>query len=610
MKPNIINIFKQSNSQRVSIRPLKNKYERIKLRLINSIKINITILILVSAMMGSCKKSFLDYTPNGTVTASDLTSPAAVESLVIAAYAALGNDFWENPITSMWLWGSIRSDEAFKGGGAITDNGAFNQYEQYNQITTDMGNTDLEWTTLFAGIARANTALRGVNNLTLAEYPDKVQRQAECRFLRGHFYFLLKELFRNVPYADETVANDSVILVSNVKYSNDSLWEKIAEDFEFAAANLPATQTQIGRANKYWAFAYLAKVRLYQAYQQDQTNQVTSLNIQHLNEVVAYADSVTNSGKYQLSADFADNFTYDGQNGPESIFAIQFSINDGTQIGRVDMADAINYSISSQYGCCSFHIPSQNMVNAFKTDANGLPELNTFNDTSLLIQSDFLTNGIDPRLDHTCAIPGHPFKYQPNVIFDSNWVRVPQIYGYHDCVKEIQPATCACLEKVGGPFFGSSKNIDIIRYADVLLWQAEALIQLGQQNVALPLINQLRTRAANSTAKLKFANGTNPSNYRISTYQPGVNCTWTQTYALQALQFERRMEFGMEGTRFFDLVRWGIAAQILNNFITVEKTRYNFLENAVFTKGRDEYLPIPQTEINLVHGLYVQNSGW
>lgn len=558
--------------------------------------------------MFSCKK-FLDYTPKGTVTAADLTSPTAVDALVIAAYASLGNDSWGNPTSSMWVWGSIRSDEAFKGGGAITDQGQYNQYEQYNQITTDMGQTDLEWNTLFADVARANTALRGIDNLTTANYPNKLQRQAECRFLRGHFYFLLKALFKYVPYADETVSTDSLPLVSNHAYSNDSLWEKIAEDFEFAAANLPMTQTQIGRPTRYAAFAYLAKTRLYQAYQQDETNQVSAINTQDLNEVVSATDSVINSGLYSLSPDYADNFTYDEENGPESVFAIQFSINDGTQIGRVDMADGLNYSVSSIYGCCSFHIPSQNMVNAFKTDANGLPELNTFNDTSLVTQSDFLTNGIDPRLDHTCAILGHPFKYQSDILFDSSWDRVPQIYGYHDCMKEIQPATCSCLEKVG-PFFGSSKNIDILRYDDVLLWQAEALIQLGQQNAALPLINQLRTRAANSTARLKFADGTNPSNYRISTYQPGINCTWTQAYALQALQFERRMEFGMEGARFFDLVRWGIAAQTLTDYITVEKTRFNFLSDAVFTKGRDEYLPIPQAEINLVHGLYTQNNGW
>jgi len=146
--------------------------------------------------------------------------------------------------------------------------------------------------------------------------------------------------------------------------------------------------------------------------------------------------------------------------------------------------------------------------------------------------------------------------------------------------------------------------------ADVMLWKAEALIQLGDPNDALPLINALRTRASNSTARTRFSDGTAPSNYKISTYQPGVNCTWDQAYAFQALQFERRMEFGMEGTRFFDLVRWGIAAQVLNDYIAVEKTRYNFLANAQFTKARDEYLPIPQTEINLTHGLYVQNNGW
>jgi hypothetical protein len=136
----------------------------------------------------SCKK-YLDYTPNGTVTATDLTSPTAVDALVTAAYASLGNDGWGNPTSSMWVWGSIRSDEAFKGGGAITDQGQYNQYEQYNQVTTDLGQTDLEWNTIFADVARANVALKGIDNLTVAEYPDKVERQAECRFLRGAFLF-------------------------------------------------------------------------------------------------------------------------------------------------------------------------------------------------------------------------------------------------------------------------------------------------------------------------------------------------------------------------------------------------------------------------------------
>lgn len=573
-------------------------------KIINSILLNTCFVVLMG--MTSCKK-FLDYTPKGTVTAADLTTPDAADQLVIAAYATLGNSSWGNPIGSMWVWGSIRSDEAFKGGGAITDQGQYNQYEQYNLITTDMGQSDLQWNTLFAGVARANVALKAIDNLSVAEYPNKLERQAECRFIRGHFYFLLKELFKYVPYADETISTDSLPLVSNKEYSNDSLWDKIADDFQFAAQNLPANQSDVGRPTKYAAMAYMAKVKLYQAYMQDETNQVTSINTQDMEDVVALTDSVIQSGKYSLFPNYAENFTLENENGQESIFAIQYSINDGTQIGRVDMDDGLNYSVSTLYGCCSFHIPSQNMVNVFRTDANGLPELSTFNNTSLLTGSDFMTNGIDPRLDNTCAIPGHPFKNQPDVIFDSSWVRVPQIYGYHDCMKEILPANSPGLEKVG-PFFGSSKNIDILRYDDVLLWRAEALIQLGQQDEALPLINDLRTRSANSP--VKTANGNNASNYRISTYQPGVNCTWTQAYALQALQFERRLEFGMEGSRFFDLVRWGIAAQTLNDYIAVEKTRFNFLQNAQFTKARDEYLPIPQAEINLTHGLYVQNNGW
>ena len=518
-----------------------------KTKIINSILLNVFLVILMG--MTSCKK-YLDYTPKGTVTAADLATPTAADQLVIAAYASLGNSSWGNPIGSMWVWGSIRSDEAFKGGGAITDQGQYNQYEQYNLITTDMNQSDLQWNTLFAGVARANVALKAIDNLSVAEYPNKLERQAECRFIRGHFYFLLKELFKYVPYADETVSTDSLPLVSNKEYSNDSLWNKIAADFQFAAQNLPAGQSDVGRPTKWAAMAYLAKVRLYQAYMQDETNQVTSINTQDLEDVVSLTDSVIQSGKYSLFPNFAENFTLENENGQESIFAIQYSINDGTQIGRVDMDDGLNYSVSTLYGCCSFHIPSQNMVNVFKTDGNGLPELDNFNTTSLLTGSDFMTNGIDPRLDNTCAIPGHPFKNQPDVIFDSSWVRVPQIYGYHDCMKEILPANSPGLEKVG-PFFGSSKNIDILRYDDVLLWQAEALIQLGQQDQALPLINDLRTRAANSP--VKTASGSNASNYRISTYQPGVNCTWTQAYALQALQFERRLEFGMEGARFFDL---------------------------------------------------------
>jgi hypothetical protein len=156
---------------------------------------------------------------------------------------------------------------------------------------------------------------------------------------------------------------------------------------------------------------------------------------------------------------------------------------------------------------------------------------------------------------------------------------------------------------------GTSKNIDIIRYADVLLMQAEAYIELGQQDKAMPLINLIRARAAGSTGRTKFADGTAPSNYKIAQYD-GVNLSWTKENARMALQWERRLEFAMESPRFFDLVRWGIAEPTLNAYLTKEKTRRAFLNSAKFTAGRDEYFPIPQREIDFTKGLYVQNPGY
>jgi hypothetical protein len=156
----------------------------------------------------------------------------------------------------------------------------------------------------------------------------------------------------------------------------------------------------------------------------------------------------------------------------------------------------------------------------------------------------------------------------------------------------------------------SSKDWEIIRYADVLLMKAEALIKTGQELQALPLINMVRQRAMNSTALLVKADGTATSNYHMDIYKPGVNCTWTNDYAWQALMFERRLEFAMEGYRFFDLVRWGIADTYLNNYFTVESTRTPHLAGAKFTKNRDEYLPISLNQINFSKGVYKQNPGW
>jgi hypothetical protein len=269
----------------------------------------------------------------------------------------------------------------------------------------------------------------------------------------------------------------------------------------------------------------------------------------------------------------------------------------------------LDYPMNVQYGCCGFHVPSDNLINAFKTDVNGLPEFTTFNNTDVVPTGDYQTNTFDPRLDHTAAIPGHPYKYQTGLIYNASWARDPQVYGPLLSIKETVAYTDPSFTRFP-PFMSSSKDWEVIRYADVLLMKAEALIQMGQETAALPYINMVRQRAMNSTALLVQANGTPTSNYHMDIYKPGVNCTWTNAYALQALMFERRLEFAMEGYRFFDLVRWGIAADYLNNYFAVETTRTSHLVGAHFTKNRDEYLPISENQINFSKGLYKQNPGW
>ncbi|MDE3212479.1 MAG: RagB/SusD family nutrient uptake outer membrane protein [Bacteroidota bacterium] len=575
-----------------------------------------TLVVMASLLLGSCKK-YLDYQPQGALSASGLSSPTAVDGLCTAAYAGIANDWWDAPITSNWEWGSIRGGDAYKGGGGLNDQFQMDRYEQFYLVnSSNNGAGDFgfpgAWIRAYAAISRCNTALRALNGLTDAQFPKRTIRIGEMHFLRGHMFFFLKVMFNQIPWFDENATNADILKTPNTM-SNDSLWTKIEGDFRVAIQDLPLTQPgEPGRANQLAAKAYLAKCLLYHAYTQNDQHQVTGIDLNKMQEVVSLTNDVINSGQYQLNPDFAYNFLDGHDNSPESVFAIQYSINDGTAIGgRLNMSTSLNYfGGAPQYGCCAFHIPSQNLVNAFGTTADGLPKFDNYN--SVVLNDDSLTtNGsfVDPRIDHTIGIQGHPFKYDAAIPYDHSWERDNGDYGGFGTMKELQLASCACFKKLG-PFYGTSVNMDVIRYDDVLLMQAEAQIQLGNLTAALNLINQVRARAANISPLVKKADGTYPSNYKIDIYRPGVNITWDQATAFKALQWERRLEFAMESPRFFDLVRWGVAADTLNAFFAVEKTRHAFLSNAHFTAGRDEYFPIPQEQIVFTNGLYTQNPGY
>lgn len=564
--------------------------------------------LFLAVFLVSCSR-FLDETPQGVVFSDELNTPENIDKMVIAAYSALGNDTYTVPYTSLWPYGDLRSGDSYKGGDGQGDNAEFNQYETFAINTPSNAESDELWYYLYIGVGRANDALRRIDQIDANIYPQKTVRQAEMRFIRGHFYFLLKILFKYVPYIDETVPKEDYDTISNRAYSNDALWTKIADDFRFAVNNLPESQSDVGRPNKYTAEAYLAKTLLYQAYVQDESNQVTSIDQAKLTEVDSLCSDVIKSQKYSLEPDYADNFLTKYENGPESVFAIQYSLDDGTPLGRLDMGHATNYPMNQEYGCCGFHVPSDNLVNAYKTDGNGLPLFSSFNEQDVVSDGKWSSFSWDPRLDHTAAIPGDPYKYDPDFIYQTTWARAPQVYGGLLCLKEVVLPTDPSFKKIP-PFMSSSKNWPIIRYADVLLWKAEALIEMGRQDEALPLINQVRERASISTSLLKRADGSSIHSYKMGLYQPGVNCTWTQNFARQALRWERRLEFAMEGYRFFDLVRWGIADTYINDYLSVEQGRKPYLKSARFTKGRDEYLPIPLNQINYSKGLYQQNNGW
>ncbi len=561
-----------------------------------------TIAITMLLFGGACAD--LDTTPQGILSEDQVKNPENIEGLVISAYSALGNDHYTAP-HFFWPTGNLRAGDAHKGGDGSGDIFAYHALSVYQPLIADMSSfppdrQDLNnkmWVRLYGAISRTNTALAVLNEMNESEYELLKTRQGEMRFLRGVFYFFLKIHYKRVPFIDETITTEQALKVSNVALTDQELWTKIADDFRFAKDNLPETQSEVGRANKFSAAAFLAKVLLYQAYEQDDQHAVVDIHEEMLEEVVALIDEVIASGNYGLEDDFAKNFLYEFDNGKESIFAIQRSQEDGSPDGRGSWPTALNNPHGGTWGCCGFHVPTQNFVNAFKTDADGLPMFGTFNDSDLIPAVD----PVDPRLDHTVAMDGKPWKYDAGYKYNAAWARAAAVYGTYASMKENERSNCAC-EIENGPFKVTSKNTVLIRYADMLLWKAEALIELGRHAEALPIINEIRTRAKNSVARLN-----NASTYRIDTYD---GTGWTQEYARQALRWERRLELGLEGHRFFDLVRWGVAKETIDEYLAVEKTKRTYLADAAFTKGKHEYMPIPEAQVVLSGRLYVQNNGY
>ena len=572
-------------------------------------RIGLAAALLAGTMvLGSCDNFLDEQKPQGTLDDTQVKDPKYVDNLVISAYAVYISAEDINSSFSMWNF-DVRSDDAYKGGNGTSDGDVFHQLEISQGILTTNWNINDMWQRLYNCISRVNTALALLDQTSESTYSLKSERIAEMKFLRAYGHFLLKRLYKNIPFAmDENLSTEEYNNLSNTQYTNDEGWQLIINDLEEAYKVLPVKQTEVGRPTKAAAAAFLAKVYLYKAYHQDnaQSNQVTSISEDDLNKVVEYSDpKIYQDAGFGLEPDFHNNFRPEPQyeNGKESIWAMQYSMNDGTKYGNLNWSYGLivpNIPGVTDGGC-DFYKPSQNLVNAFRTQADGLPYLDTFNDKDYDKASDYA----DPRLFLTVGMPGLPYEFNKNFIMDetSTWSRSNGLYGYYVTLKQnIDPESGYLIK---GSWWGNSENRIVFRYADVLLERAEALAQLGRSADAIQLVNQLRTRAKQSLGVI--------SNYE-NDYGVRMNITnYTGSYdkdtTLKIVKMERRLEMGMESERFFDLVRWGEADKVLNKYYAEEAGDCAIYKDAKFTKDKNEYLPIPYEQIAASNGHYTQNIG-
>ncbi|TAE30810.1 MAG: RagB/SusD family nutrient uptake outer membrane protein [Cytophagales bacterium] len=560
----------------------------------------------------SCKDTFLEVPVTGQLAGAQLSSKAGIEGALIAGYAMLNGRGDRLASFNNWVWGGIRGGDANKG----TDPGDFstiNPLQRFETLST--GEVAGTWQRKYEGISRMNTTLNLLKNAPAdMSAAEKTRITAEARFLRGLFYFDLRRLYGKTPYIDESV--DYGTGIEKVK-NDQELWPKIEADTKFAYDNLPETQGQVGRVNKWAAAAQLAKVYLYQK---------KYTEAKALFDLIIANGKTSNGKKYSLVAKYADIYKASNDNNEESVFAIQAAANTGS-VNNANPEFDLNYPYNTgpngPGNCCGFNQPSFEYVNSFRTDANGLPLLdNSYNSAANAVKSDMGVlskeaftpdaGNLDPRLDHAVGRRGIPYlDWQDHP--GADWIRNQPNGGPYS------PKKFTYYKSDRGSLQDNSSwtpgytalNVPIIRYADVLLMAAECEIEVGSLTKALEYTNLVRKRAANPDGFVM--RGTAPAaKYTIKEYPASVFAS--KASATTAVRFERRLELGDEGHRFFDLVRWGIAATTINAYLQYEGASARLpttLGGATFTAGKHELLPIPQAQIDIQgKDILTQNPGY
>ena len=539
-------------------------------------------ILLAGGVSTACKDEFLDVQPLGALSIDQLQNKIGVNLILTGAYSML--DGVQNNVGSAWpdwtgsgdnwVYGEVTSDNAYKGSDS-------NDQPEISLIEAFSGNSNLihfrgKWRAVYDGVARTNDVLQAVEKAQDMTAAEKTQAIAQARFLRGHYHFEAKKMWGNVPYIDEKTYNAAD--PTSTKIANDKdIWPNIMADLDFAYKNLPAKWAgEPGRANKWAAGALLAKANLFQ---------------QKYADAKTILDAIVASGQFSLVPLYNDNFRGLTNNNVESLLEVQFSINDGAPINNNGNRGAtLNYPYGGGVtNCCGFFQPSQNLVNSFQTNADGLPMPNSnMSDVPGTNSASFKGN-LDPRLDWTVGRTN--IQFLDWGLHDPIYIRDLSYAGPFSPKKNVPYKADVGVRTTANPRFNTN-NYRMIRYAHVLLMLAECEVEVGDLNRARMLTNMIRTRAANPAGFVQTVG--NQPNYKIGTY----TAAWAdKAVAREAVRAETRLEMAMEGHRFFDLVRWGIADQVITSYLDMEQNRRSYLKGAKFVKGKHEYYPIPQAEI-------------
>lgn len=545
--------------------------------IISKILSSASVACLAMAMT-SCN-DMLDLKPQGQITSEQIDT-TAVTALMASAYAGLechffgNNESFAGPITN-WVM-DVRSDDAYKGGGGVSMEANIHQLE-INNINADNATCLFKWQNNYYAISRVHKAMNAIESSSLT---NKEQLLGELKTLRAWFYFDLNRVFKSIAYFDE---NEDPNGKSTSEFTKEQIYDKIKQDLKEAYDVLPESQSQVGRFNKYVAAAILAKVCA-------QTSDWAG--------VLTYSDAVIGSGKYALYDNYGDLSKLAFNNKKEAILAIQFSTaNNNAHVNYCNLLNT-TYSDGNLFGNGDdFFLGSQNLVNAFKTDENGLPYLN--GDAPTENVSETYEGNVDPRLDFTVGRIGFSFRGH---LYTKGWCRAYDVYGEYSGKKGlIDPSSPDMVQ--GFPWGASGLNFNLIRYADILLLKAEAEVELNQNlDDARALVNQVRQKAERSVDASYSPVDLDPNKafYAVGLY-PAAG--WTQDYARKAVRMERRLELAMEGNRWFDLVRWGDVVSTVNNYMKSEAKLRSYYDGASLT-SEEVYLPVPVSEVDNAHGLY------